>query len=80
MADNPKYNNIDKVFVSKQPWEVSHFVDHFLKEKKYKVDDANRAIVRAAMGGYTGRHPVQRDELTTYLDQLFAARNKAKTA
>lgn len=71
MADNKDIRGpIDQVFVAlTEPYELSFFVDQYLKTRGYAVTDPNRQKVRAKIATYAGRAPIQRDELNAFLDK-----------
>ena len=68
--DNKRYRGkIDRVFVSLTEYYESHyFIDHYLESHKSTVNAANRKVIGDAMDRYPGRAPVQRTELTKWLD------------
>ena len=47
---------------------MHHFVKHYLKTTNYTVDENNRRTVRDAIKDFPGRGPVERADLTTFLD------------
>jgi hypothetical protein len=69
--DNKQYRGaIDRIYVSMtEYYEVHHFVDHYLQYRKAAITQANRQTVHNSMNQYTGRVPVMRDELVSFLDQ-----------
>ena len=72
--DNKRYRGkIDRVSVSRtEYYEAHYFIDHYLETHKYAKSDANRKRVGDAMDLYPGRAPIQRDELTDWLNNRFA--------
>jgi hypothetical protein len=54
-----------------EPYEVSAFVDHFLKSNNFGMTDANREVVKNSLKGYGGRSPVSRDDLTQFLLKMY---------
>ncbi|WP_444633907.1 hypothetical protein [Cupriavidus oxalaticus] len=63
----------DRIFVSRtEEWEIEYFIDHFLKTHQYLVNEKNRAIVLRAVNDYQGSAPIQRAELTRYLEQRWS--------
>lgn len=69
--DNKHYRGpIDRVFVSQtEVYEVSWFIDHYLKTRNYGITEENRKKVGNKMAQYPGRAPVKRDDLAAYLDR-----------
>ena len=61
---------IDQVFVAlTEPYELNFFVDQYLKTRQYDLTDANRQTVRTKIALYSGRAPIQRDDLNAFLDK-----------
>ncbi|WP_323772651.1 hypothetical protein [Alcanivorax sp.] len=62
----------DGIWVSPtETWEIDHFVEEYLKDHSYKVNDKNRAIVKRTIDNYSGSNPIKRDDLIDYLNQKF---------
>ncbi|MGJ0514843.1 MAG: hypothetical protein ACR65O_03705 [Methylomicrobium sp.] len=63
---------IDRIYVSPtEYYELHHFVDHYLQNNNYLVNDKNRQIVIDAINTLPQKSPVQRDTLTRYLNDKF---------
>ncbi|UHQ22782.1 hypothetical protein LVB77_19375 [Lysobacter sp. 5GHs7-4] len=71
--DNKHYRGpIDRVFVSTtESYEMSYFIDAYLRTRSYDVTDSNRRIVGAKLETYNGRAPWKRDDLNAFLDGAF---------
>lgn len=69
--DNKHYRGpIDRIFVSMtESYEVSYFIDDYLRTRSYAVTDENRRKVGAKLQGYPGRAPFRRDDLNVFLDK-----------
>ena len=72
-SDNKHYRGpIDRVFVSMtESYEVSYFIDAYLKNRGYDMTDNNRRIVGSKLETYAGRAPWKRDDLNAFLDAGF---------
>lgn len=65
----------DRIWVSPtEHWELSHFIDYYLKGGVYEVNNKNRNLVKRAISNYPGRSPIKREDLTVYLDRKFKIR------
>lgn len=71
--DNKKYiGKIDRIYVSMtESYEVEYFIDHYLEKNKFDVSNANRNIIANALETYPGKAPYKRDDLTTFLNNLY---------
>ena len=69
-SDNKHYRGpIDRVFVSMtEQYEVSYFIDQYLKTRGYGLTDENRKKVGTKLATYAGRAPFKRDDLNVFLD------------
>jgi hypothetical protein len=69
--DNKHYRGpIDRVFVSmSETYEVTYFIDQYLRTRGYALSDENRTKVGKKLEGYQGRAPWKRDDLNAFLDK-----------
>jgi hypothetical protein len=73
--DNKHYRGpIDRVFVSmSEAYEVSYFIDEYLRTRGYGLTEENRRKVGAKLEKYPGRAPWQREDLNAHLDAGWKA-------
>lgn len=71
--DNKHYRGIlDRNLVSMtEPYEVSYFIEDYLRSGGYALDADNRARVRSAMAQFIGKAPIARTDLTAFLNRHF---------
>ncbi|EMR4108527.1 hypothetical protein A7X97_04090 [Stenotrophomonas sepilia] len=69
--DNKHYRGpIDRIFVSmSESYEVSYFIDQYLKTRGYDMTDENRSRVGKKLQLYQGAAPWKRDDLNAFLDR-----------
>ncbi len=69
--DNKHYRGpIDRIYVSMtETYEVSYFIDQYLKTRGYDMTDENRTLVGKKLQLYAGGAPWKRDELNAFLDR-----------
>lgn len=71
--DNPAPNNIDQIFVSQtQSWEVSYFIDQYIRTRRFPDNPKNRETIRKQINEYGDKHKgnIIREALETHLDGL----------
>jgi hypothetical protein len=73
IQDNKHYRGpIDRIHVSLlESYEVSYYIDHYLQKRSKDLTEGNRKLVGEAMMRYSGRAPIQRDDLDRFLDKHF---------
>lgn len=71
--DNKKYKGkIDRIYVSMtEYYEVEYFIDKYLSDRNYGVNNENRDIIADALERYKGKSPYKRDDLINYLDSIY---------
>lgn len=70
-SDNKHYTGpIDRVFVSMtESYEVSYFIDQYLKTRGYDMTEENRLRVGKKLQLFQGAAPWKRDDLNAFLDR-----------
>lgn len=70
-SDNKHYiGPIDRVFVSMtESYEVSYFIDQYLKTRGYDMTEENRSRVGKKLLLFQGAAPWKRDDLNAFLDR-----------
>lgn len=73
--DNKHYTGpIDRVFVSMtESYEVSYFIDQYLKTRGYDMTEENRLRVGKKLQLFKGDAPWKRDDLSAFLDRGWRA-------
>jgi hypothetical protein len=60
---------MEKIYVSwTEQWPVAQYIDHYLKSRRYAVNDLSRAAIRMLVAQYPGRPPLKKSDLDFYLD------------
>ena len=54
-----------------EPFEVSRFVDDYLRSRGHQTTGRNRTVVRNTLSTYHAKAPVPRCLLTAYLDRVI---------
>lgn len=68
--DNKKYRGkIDRMYVSlSEEYEVSYFIDEYLKSHNGTLNVANRTVIRQVLTRCDLKAPIRRDALVAWLD------------
>lgn len=69
--DNKKYiGKIDRIYVSmSENYEVEYFIDKYLLDNNYKINNNNRDCVVNLLEVFPGKAPFKRDDLIKFLDK-----------
>ena len=60
---------MEKIYVSwTEQWKVAQYIDHYLKSRKYVVNDQSRAAIRMLIAQYPSKGPLKKSDLDFYLD------------
>jgi hypothetical protein len=60
---------MEKIYVSwTEQWRTTQYIDHYLKSRKYIVNDQARAAVRMLIAQYPSKPPLKKTDLDFYLD------------
>ena len=62
---------VDQPVSLTEPFEVSRFVDEYLRSRGHTTSGRNRTIVRNTLSTYHAKAPVPRCLLTAYLDRVI---------
>ena len=68
--DNKKYiGKIDRIYVSmSETYEVEYFIDKYLSDNNFTVNNENRNVISRTLETYPGRAPYRRDDLIKFLN------------
>jgi hypothetical protein len=75
--DNKKYiGKLDRIYVSMtEGYEVGYFIDKYLKDHGYGVNNKSRDVIAAELEKYPGKAPFKRDDLIAFLDKRIAKKS-----
>ncbi|SEM03502.1 hypothetical protein SAMN05518845_11511 [Variovorax sp. YR750] len=75
--DNKKYiGKLDRIYVSMtEDYEVEYFIDKYLEDHAYTVNNKNRDVISSALESYPGKAPFKRDDLVAFLDRRITRKS-----
>ncbi len=69
----------DRIWLSRtEYWEMSYFIEQYIKTRGWPDNEKNREAFRAGINGYTGSAPIKREDMDKYLDAKWPPPNKPK--
>ena len=66
---------IRQVFISwTQQWNLDEYVEHYMRSRRLKANDATRMSLLRCMSSYTGPVPYRKSDLDFFLDANYSRR------